>query len=157
MKLRHLILPLVLIMVLISGCERPVKAKEHKAISAQIDSFMVELFTDAEKLQTKALENYLDEGPSARFFMGAKLYRKPTLLKEIKRAYEGFTSQKLVVMDPKAIVVSRNAVVWTAQVSSLAIGKDGVEYPNSLSETWLWQKKGEYWTVTHFSEAWVNK
>jgi len=157
MKTRHLLLIIALLAVLISGCERPVRAKEHKAITAEIDGYMTELFNDAEKLQTAALEKYLDDGPVARFYMGAKMYRKAALIEEIKRAYADFSSQTLVVMEPRAIVVSRNGVVWTAQVSSLAKDKDGVERPNSLSETWLWQKTDELWKVTHFSEAWVNK
>lgn len=156
MRCKVLALIVMAFTLLIQACERPVKAKEHKAITAQINAYMVELFNDAEKLQTGALEKYLDEGPQARFFMGALQYSKANLLKEIKDTYADFESQKLVVMSPRAILVSRNGVVWTAQVSSLAKAKDGVEYPNSLSETWLWQKKDEVWSVTHFSEAWVN-
>lgn len=90
MKLKHLIPLLLLLALMISSCERPVKAKEHKAISSEIDGYMAELFNDAEKLQTAALEKYLDDGPAARFFMGSKLFRKPALLQEIKRAYAGF-------------------------------------------------------------------
>ena len=157
MKIKTLILILIACCLLMSACERPVKAKEHKAITAQIDACMAELFNDAEKLQTSALEKYLDDGPTARFYMGARMYRKAALLQEIKKTYAAYTGQKLVVIDPRAYVVSRRGVVWTAQVSSLATDKDGVEHPNALSETWLWQKKGEYWRVTHFSEAWVNK
>lgn len=157
MKTKSLIPIILALSLLIGACERPVKAKEHKAITAQIDAYMAELFNDAEKLQTTALEKYLDDGPTARFYMGARMYRKAALLQEIKKTYADYTSQKLVVIEPRSYVVSRKGVVWTAQVSSLATDKDGLEHPNALSETWLWQKNGEYWQVSHFSEAWVNK
>lgn len=157
--MKHIFFTLLTISIalLISGCERPVKNAEYKAISSEIDLLMAEVLKDAENLQTTALESYLDDGPLARFFLNSKTYRKEPLIQELKRHYAQLTSQKLIVIDPSAIVISRNGVLWTAQISALGTDKDGKQQSNSYSQSWVWQKKDDHWKIVHFNDAWVNR
>lgn len=155
--MKRILLIFIPVLVLLHACELPVKRAEHKAISNEINTLMSAVLHDAEKLETGTLETYLDEEPLAHFYMNAKVYRKKNLLDDLRRSYSRLSSQKLVVIEPRTIVVSRRGVLWTAQISTLAIDKDGKEHSNSKSVSWLWQKKNRNWSITHLNEAWAVK
>ncbi|NLK49967.1 MAG: hypothetical protein GX294_04900 [Candidatus Cloacimonetes bacterium] len=156
MHKRYYIIILMALTLLLTACERPVKREERSALNQEINSYMVQILSEAEELQTTALQDVLDDSPSNRFYENGKAYRRNLYLQTLKARYEDLESQKIEVFEPRSIVMGRNSVVWTAQISTQSTDKDGNTHAISSSETWVWQKIDNYWRVLHLNSAWAN-
>lgn len=146
---------LMALTLLIAACERPVKREESSALNQEINSYMVQILSEAEELKIDALQNALDDAPLNRFYENGKAYRRNLYLQTLKARYQDLESQKIEVFEPRSIVMGRKSVVWTAQISTQSTDKEGNTHDVSSAETWVWQKIDNYWRVLHLNSAWA--
>ncbi len=142
---------LLLTAMLISACDTPVKQKEAQKLQEETNKRMVIILNNMENLQTQALKDHLDDHESRRYYINGKSFSKDKLLKHLESSYGDLESQKFMVLDPRFNVLCHNSVLWCAEISTLAVSKDGETNGNYQTVSWLWQKINDRWRVTHFN------
>lgn len=153
--MRLILFLLILLGLLACSCQKETP-RDDMALAAEIYARMDSLKANAELMQTEALQKYLSDEPSARFYIGAKAMTKAQLLAGLQELYQPLSSQKLQVIKQNAIVLGEDAILYLAEMSSLGTMKDGGTQALSLCETWLWQKQDGAWKVAHYHESWQD-
>ena len=149
----------MIIIILLAGCtgqqqSDTMAADVQNQVISEVQACMDELFADAEKLSTGALEKYLSDDPSHTFFMDATEYQKTALLEEVRAVYADYASQKITPLSFQIIALSPNSAIAKYLSQSKAVEKNGYEGELILSDTWVWQKTEGKWTAIHFDESW---
>lgn len=137
--------------LLISACELPLKEKQVLKLQQETNRNMVIILSEMEKLQTTSLTSYLDDHPTRRFYLNGKSFAKDKMTQYLNSQYRSLNGQKLRVIDPRVIVFSHKSVLWSAEISVVKTDKNGQTSGEYRTDSWLWQKIDDRWTVTHFN------
>ncbi|KAF5034494.1 hypothetical protein DSECCO2_595520 [anaerobic digester metagenome] len=119
-----------------------------------IEANMKKLQDSANALDTSALEEFLIPGPAENFYMIGAAYSKEELISATQQEYAGYATQTLSVTDHTVKVLDPNTAIWFGQIAAGSTDKEGLEYKLTFTDTWLWEKSGDTWQVSHLHESW---
>ena len=151
------IMTLLCVMLLLFACtaKAPEFTEADKAaLVTSIEANSDQLLIAANALDPTALEEFLADAPQKNFFMSGVAYNKAELIAVKNAEYAEYISQKVTVLNHSTKVISPEAVLWTGEITSDIIYLDDFEESQNSTETWLWEKTGDSWQVSHFHESW---
>ncbi|HNV85902.1 MAG TPA: nuclear transport factor 2 family protein [Candidatus Omnitrophota bacterium] len=127
--------------------------KERAEITGTVNALMNDIISAAEQGDVeKTFENLSREG-DALYYLNDKSYDAPALLEFFKKEFAGMKSQKIEPAQSRVVVFSPDAAAWIANGSGYTVDLSGNQAPFSFTETWILQKIGGKWCVTHYHES----
>jgi ketosteroid isomerase-like protein len=119
-----------------------------------IEANMNKLMRSAEALDTSALQEFIAAESGKNFFLTGTAFSKEELISATKSDWAGIVSQRLTVVSNNIRVISPDLVLWTAEIAGSSLALDGIEDSLSFTDTWLWERNGDIWQVSHLHESW---
>ncbi|MCB5271088.1 MAG: nuclear transport factor 2 family protein [Candidatus Cloacimonetes bacterium] len=127
---------------------------DKTALVTSIEAKANQLLIAANALDPTALEEFLADTPQKNFFMGGVACNKAELIAVKNAEYAEYISQKVTVRNHSIKVISPSAVLWIGEIATDIIYLDDLAESQNSTETWLWEKTGDHWQVSHFHESW---
>jgi len=151
------LLTLVSILIVLFACTAKapdMNESQRTDLLSQIEANMDELKNAAEEMSTSGLKKYLAPGNQRNFMMAGIAFNKDELIAAIDAEYAGYSTQTLTVLEHSTKILSSEAVIWYGVIAASGIDKAGIEESLHYTDTWLWEKSGDSWQVSHMHESW---
>lgn len=148
---------LISMMLLLFACtaKTPEFTEADKAALANtIEANIGKLMQAADALDTSALEEFLSDDSQKNFLVQGTAYNKAELIATTKAEYMEIVGQKLTVQNHITRVINPSTVLWMGEILASSTDQEGWQESMIFADTWLWEKVGKSWQVSHFHESW---